>query len=361
MNFVKSGEPGTHLHGCHVCGGWWHPLARTPQRPACWTKRPLHRSGGIATGDLPGVGWQVRVSWHFCLPAINGNWNLKTDCVAKFEGFVLLLKGWQHMSWSENSFWNWQRAGELVKINGNHRYLRDQPWAKTFHAAFMGRSPIHTSCLIFSIIFVIFPWFAEIEIRNDYCMSLELLETGSRGGAYVGMAGLLSLVIGGNLASEFITQKAVFAATQLTACWRSSLLEQWICWVLVFRLSQLFFRCILCICTCRVAATLKLSFVMFCWSFLLQFVLGLMLRLQVARNSLRHCSLSTCCWSWPPAVSSSLATVPPWPSASMKRSARPRTVFWGWVQVQATTFGSVWSQVVFGSCLRDVALKHYQQ
>ena len=41
---------------------------------------------------------------------------------------------------------------------------------------------------------------------------------GSPGGAYVGMAGLLSLVIGGNLASEFITQKAVFAATQLTVC-----------------------------------------------------------------------------------------------------------------------------------------------
>ncbi|CAK9025567.1 unnamed protein product [Durusdinium trenchii] len=32
------------------------------------------------------------------------------------------------------------------------------------------------------------------------------------GGAYVGMAGLLSLVIGGNMASKFITQKAVFAA-----------------------------------------------------------------------------------------------------------------------------------------------------
>ena len=102
-------------------------------------------------------------------------------------------------------------------------------------------------------------------------MSLELLETGSRGGAYVGMAGLLSLVIGGNLASEFITQKAVFAATQLTERCRAWIPEQWICWVLVFRLSQLFFRCILCICTCRVAATLKLSFVMFCWSFLLQF------------------------------------------------------------------------------------------
>eukprot|EP00435_Cladocopium_sp_Y103_P067868 s242_g30.t1 len=48
-------------------------------------------------------------------------------------------------------------------------YLRDQHWTKTFHASFMG-------------------------------------------GAYVGMAGLLSLVIGGNMASEFITQKAVFAA-----------------------------------------------------------------------------------------------------------------------------------------------------
>ncbi|CAK9025319.1 Probable formate transporter [Durusdinium trenchii] len=48
-------------------------------------------------------------------------------------------------------------------------YLRDQHWTKTFHAGFMG-------------------------------------------GAYVGMAGLLSLVIGGNMASEFITQKAVFAA-----------------------------------------------------------------------------------------------------------------------------------------------------
>ena len=30
------------------------------------------------------------------------------------------------------------------------------------------------------------------------------------------MAGLLSLVIGGNMASEFITQKAVFAAAGLT-------------------------------------------------------------------------------------------------------------------------------------------------
>ncbi|CAK9025556.1 unnamed protein product [Durusdinium trenchii] len=48
-------------------------------------------------------------------------------------------------------------------------YLRDQHWTKTFHASFMG-------------------------------------------GAYVGMAGLLSLVIGGNMASQFITQKAVFAA-----------------------------------------------------------------------------------------------------------------------------------------------------
>ena len=48
-------------------------------------------------------------------------------------------------------------------------YLRDQHWTKTFHAAFMG-------------------------------------------GAYVGMAGLLSLVLGGNMASQFITQKAVFAA-----------------------------------------------------------------------------------------------------------------------------------------------------
>jgi len=48
-------------------------------------------------------------------------------------------------------------------------YLRDQHWTKTFHASFMG-------------------------------------------GAYVGMAGLLSLVIGGNMASKFITQKAVFAA-----------------------------------------------------------------------------------------------------------------------------------------------------
>ena len=34
------------------------------------------------------------------------------------------------------------------------------------------------------------------------------------GGAYVGMAGLLSLVIGGNMASQFITQKAVFAAAR---------------------------------------------------------------------------------------------------------------------------------------------------
>lgn len=48
-------------------------------------------------------------------------------------------------------------------------YLRDQEAVKTFHAAVMG-------------------------------------------GAYVGMAGLLSLVIGGNMASKFITQKAVFAA-----------------------------------------------------------------------------------------------------------------------------------------------------
>ena len=42
-------------------------------------------------------------------------------------------------------------------------------------------------------------------------------------------------------------------------------------------------------CTRRVAATLELSFVMFCWSFLLQFVWvwSLMLHLQVARNSLR--------------------------------------------------------------------------
>ena len=89
----------------------------------------------------------------------------------------------------------------------------------------MGRSPSHTICLIFSIFFVIIQ-FAELEIKNDYCMSLELLEMGSPGGAYVGMAGLLSLVIGGNLASEFITQKAVFAATQLTVCLRASILEQ---------------------------------------------------------------------------------------------------------------------------------------
>mmetsp|Transcript_40034 Transcript_40034/g.93685 ORF Transcript_40034/g.93685 Transcript_40034/m.93685 type:complete len:355 (-) Transcript_40034:162-1226(-) len=48
-------------------------------------------------------------------------------------------------------------------------YLRDQAPLKTFHAAFMG-------------------------------------------GAYVGMAGLLSLVIGGNVTHEFINQKAIFAA-----------------------------------------------------------------------------------------------------------------------------------------------------
>ena len=191
------------------------------------------------------------------------------------------------MSWSENSFWNWQRAGELVKVNGNHRYLRDQPWAKTFHAAFMGRSLSHTSCLIFSIIFVICPWFAEIEIRNDYCMSLELLETGSRGGAYVGMAGLLSLVIGGNLASEFITQKAVFAATQLTERCRAWIPEQWSRWILVIRLSQSLFRCILCILhlqSCSYIGT-QLCDVLLVIS--LAICLGLMLHLQVARNSLR--------------------------------------------------------------------------
>eukprot|EP00439_Symbiodinium_sp_Y106_P036137 s2193_g4.t1 len=48
-------------------------------------------------------------------------------------------------------------------------YLRDQPFWKTFHAGFMG-------------------------------------------GCYVGMAGLLSLVIGGNVTHEFINQKAIFAA-----------------------------------------------------------------------------------------------------------------------------------------------------
>jgi len=48
-------------------------------------------------------------------------------------------------------------------------YLRDQAPLKTFHAAFMG-------------------------------------------GCYVGMAGLLSLVIGGNVTHEFINQKAIFAA-----------------------------------------------------------------------------------------------------------------------------------------------------
>jgi len=48
-------------------------------------------------------------------------------------------------------------------------YLRDQHWVKTFHAAFMG-------------------------------------------GAYVGMAGLLSLMVGGNITNNFITQKTIFAA-----------------------------------------------------------------------------------------------------------------------------------------------------
>ena len=44
------------------------------------------------------------------------------------------------------------------------------------------------------------------------CRGITCVLFSSRGGAYVGMAGLLSLVIGGNMASEFITQKAVFAA-----------------------------------------------------------------------------------------------------------------------------------------------------
>ncbi|CAJ1452785.1 unnamed protein product [Effrenium voratum] len=48
-------------------------------------------------------------------------------------------------------------------------YLRDQPWVKTLHAGVMG-------------------------------------------GAYVGMAGLLSLMVGGNITSNFINQKAIFAA-----------------------------------------------------------------------------------------------------------------------------------------------------
>eukprot|EP00913_Durusdinium_trenchii_P001553 g1437.t1 len=66
-----------------------------------------------------------------------------------------------------------RRAGggpsTAVELVDKSEYLRDQHWTKTFHAGFMG-------------------------------------------GAYVGMAGLLSLVIGGNMASQFITQKAVFAA-----------------------------------------------------------------------------------------------------------------------------------------------------
>ncbi|CAJ1451065.1 unnamed protein product [Effrenium voratum] len=48
-------------------------------------------------------------------------------------------------------------------------YLRDQHWVKTLHAGVMG-------------------------------------------GAYVGMAGLLSLMVGGNITSNFINQKAIFAA-----------------------------------------------------------------------------------------------------------------------------------------------------
>ena len=118
-------------------------------------------------------------------------------------------------------------------------------------------------------------------------MSLELLEMGSPGGAYVGMAGLLSLVIGGNLASEFITQKAVFAATQLTVCLRASILEQWSSWILVFRLSQLLFWCILCILTWRVSATLELSSLDVLLVISCGICLGLMLHRQVARNSLR--------------------------------------------------------------------------
>ena len=55
------------------------------------------------------------------------------------------------------------------EIVDKSEYLRDQAWLKTFHAGFMG-------------------------------------------GAYVGMAGLLSLVIGGNVTHEFINQKAIFAA-----------------------------------------------------------------------------------------------------------------------------------------------------
>eukprot|EP00913_Durusdinium_trenchii_P001554 g1438.t1 len=65
-----------------------------------------------------------------------------------------------------------RRAGggpSTAELVDKSEYLRDQHWTKTFHASFMG-------------------------------------------GAYVGMAGLLSLVIGGNMASKFITQKAVFAA-----------------------------------------------------------------------------------------------------------------------------------------------------
>ena len=55
------------------------------------------------------------------------------------------------------------------EIVDKSEYLRDQAWLKTFHAGFMG-------------------------------------------GCYVGMAGLLSLVIGGNVTHEFINQKAIFAA-----------------------------------------------------------------------------------------------------------------------------------------------------
>eukprot|EP00913_Durusdinium_trenchii_P001555 g1439.t1 len=65
--------------------------------------------------------------------------------------------------------WRERRQQTYQELVDKSEYLRDQHWTKTFHASFMG-------------------------------------------GAYVGMAGLLSLVIGGNMASQFITQKAVFAA-----------------------------------------------------------------------------------------------------------------------------------------------------
>ena len=44
---------------------------------------------------------------------------------------------------------------------------------------------------------------------------VKTLHAGVMGGAYVGMAGLLSLMVGGNITSNFINQKAIFAALLL--------------------------------------------------------------------------------------------------------------------------------------------------